>query len=195
MNNVLHIFCDNEALTIFKNSSIEGSTIFFEENLIEGPLTKDVFSDKFWTERYSYFETKYQKLRIDYFDATIKPILQLEDLSMYSEVILWLDYTEISQVNLMALGGFLAQHFSKSTQYFLVCSGKHKGKKELQKLTNYTSEEFSILENYKVKITLPNLEFLKNCWDAYVTKNTLFNYGEFSNKFRYLQDSITKIKH
>ncbi|CAM1350509.1 MULTISPECIES: DUF1835 domain-containing protein [Tenacibaculum] len=190
MNNVLHIFCNNKALTIFKNSSIEGSTIFFDENLIEGPLTKDVFSDNFWSERYSYFETKHQKMRIDYFDATIKPILQLEDLSIYSEVTLWLDYTKLSQINLMALGCFLAQHFSKNTQYFLVCSGKHKGKKELQKLTNYTSEEFSILYGYKVKITLPNLEFLKNCWDAYVTKNTLFNYGEFSNKFRYLQDSL-----
>lgn len=191
MGKTLHVFCSKESLTIFNNSTIEGDTLLFNEKLTEGPLVKDVFSDLFWSKRYSYFENTYQISRVDYFDATIKPILQLEDVSDYSEIVLWLDYTKFSQVNLMALGSFFAQHFSKSIQYFLVCSGIHKGKTELQELTNYTSSEFPILYNYKVKITLPNLEYLQNCWEAYATKDNNFKYNEFANKFRYLQHAIT----
>lgn len=191
MGKALHVFSSEEALTIFKESSIDGDILFFNEKLTEGPLTKDIFSDEFWSERYSFFENMYETPRIAYFDTIIKPILQLEDVSEYSEVVLWLDYTKASQINLIALGSFLAQNFSKNTQYFLVCSGKHKGKSALQKLTNYTSSEFPILYNYKVKITLPNLEYLQKCWEAYATKNSLFKYDEFTNKFRYLKDALT----
>lgn len=191
MSKTLHVFCSKEALTIFNNSTIEGDTLLFNEKLTEGPLVKDVFSDSFWSKRYSFFENTYEVSKVNYFDTTIKPILQLEDVSAYTEVVLWLDYTKFSQVNLIALGSFLAQNFSKNVQYFLVCSGKHKGKTELQELTNYTSSEFPILYNYKVKITLPNLEYLHTCWEAFATNDTHFKYDEFANKFRYLQNAIT----
>ena len=190
MDKKLHIFCSKEAQTTFKESNIQGDSLLFKENLLEGPIISDVFSDEFWSKRYEYFENTYQVSRVDYFDNAIKSIVQLEDLGEYKEVVLWLDYTNLSQVNLMAIGSHLSKYFSKNTQFFLVCSGKHKGRNELQKLTDYNSKEFEILYSYKVKLTLPNLEYLQQCWEAYSVKNNTFNYSLFSNKFRYLQQAI-----
>ncbi|MGB1042550.1 MAG: hypothetical protein ACPGU6_04080 [Tenacibaculum sp.] len=187
MDNILHIFFSKESLTTFKNSTLKGETLLFEEKLTEGIVTTDIFSDSFWSKRYEHFENTYQVSRIAYFDSRVKPILQLEEHEDYTDIVLWLDYTKESQVNLIALGAFLTECFSKKTTYHLVCSGKHKGRKELQKLTNYSAEEYAILFNYKVKITLPNLEYLKKCWQAYVIKNDEFLFNEFTNKFRYLE--------
>lgn len=187
MNKTLHFFCSKEAQAIFNNSTLDGDSLLFDEKLTEGELAADVFSDEFWAKRYEYFEKKYHTSKLEYFDAVIKPILQLKDLSDYTEVTLWLDFTKESQVNLIALGTYLANNFLKETQYNLVCSGKHKGRNELQKLTNYNSEEFKILYSYKVKLTLPNLEYLQTCWKAYFSKTTTFNFNLFSKKLQYLE--------
>ncbi|MGB1042809.1 MAG: hypothetical protein ACPGU6_05405 [Tenacibaculum sp.] len=187
MGNVLHLFCSKKAQETFNNSTIEGTSLLFDEKLNEGPLTLAVFSDDFWSKRYAFFEEKYAVSRLTYFDSVIKPMLQLKDVSNYSDVILWLDFTKLSQLNLMALGFYLAENYSKNTSYYLVCSGKHQGKKELQELTNYSFSEFPVLYSYKVKITLPNLEFLQQCWKAYITKQTDFKFNLYPNKFRYLQ--------
>ncbi len=190
MNKTLHVFCSKEAQAIFNNSILDGDSLLFDEKLTEGELAEDVFSDEFWSKRYEYFEKNYKVSKLEYFDAVIKPILQLKDLSGYTEVTLWLDFTKESQVNLIALGTYLAHNFSKETQYNLVCSGKHKGRNELQKLTNYNSKEFEILYSYKVKLTQPNLEYLQTCWKAFITKNSNFMFNLFPNKFRYLEQSI-----
>lgn len=187
MDKTLHIFICKKAQAIFNNSTIKGDNLLFDEKLTEGELTVDVFSDDFWSKRYEYFETTYQVSKLEYFDSVIKPILQLKDVSNYSDVILWLDFTKLSQLNLMALGFYLAENYSKNTSYYLVCSGKHQGKKELQKLTNYSFSKFPVLYSYKVKITLPNLEFLQQCWKAYITKQTDFKFNLYPNKFKYLQ--------
>lgn len=192
MGNTLHIFICKKAQAIFNDSTIEGDSLLFDEKLTEGELTVDVFSDDFWSKRYEYFETTYQVSKLEYFDSVIKPILLLEDLSDYSEVTLWLDFTKESQVNLIAIGKYLAEIFSKDIQYSLVCSGKHKGRDTLQKLTDYNSEEFEILYSYKVKLTLPNLEYLQNCWKAHVTKNSNFKYNLFPNKFWYLEQNMNE---
>lgn len=187
MNKILHIFCSKEAQTTFNNSNIKGDSLLFNEKLTEGELTASVFSDEFWTKRYEYFEKKYQVSKLEYFDAVIKPILQLKELIGYKEVTLWLDFTKESQVNLIALGAYLANYFSKEIQYNLVCSGKHKGRNELQKLTDYNSEEFEILYSYKVKLTQPNLDYLQESWFAYFSKSTTFNFNLFSKKLQYLE--------
>ncbi len=187
MRKTLHVFCSKKAQTIFNDSTIKGDSLLFDEKLTEGELTIDIFSDIFWSKRYEYFEKTHQVSKLEYFDSVIKPILQLEDLNGYTEITLWLDFAKESQINLIAFGAYFANTFSKDIQYNLVCSGKHKGRDALQKLIDYNSSEFSILYSYKVKLTLPNLEYLQNCWEAYITKNIEFDFSKFSNKFRYLQ--------
>lgn len=190
MHKIVHLFFSKETLATFKNTTINGQVLLFEEQLTEGTITKNIFSDSFWSERYDFFEKKHQISRVDYFDTRIKPILELENHEDCKEIVLWLDYTKASQVNLIALGAYFAENFSKNTQYSLVCAGAHKGRNELQKLTDYSAEEFSILFNYKAKITFPNLEYLQLCWQAYALKNSDFKFNLFPKKFRYLQHII-----
>ena len=192
MDKALHIFICKEAQTIFNNSTIDGNSLLFDEKLTEGDLTINVFSDNFWAKRYEHFEKNYQVSKLEYFDSVIKPILLLEDLSDYFEVTLWLDFSKESQVNLIALGAYFSNNFSKEVQYNLVCSGKHKGRDELQKLTNYNSKEFEILYSYKAKLTLPNLEYLHACWKAFVTRDSNFKLNQFPNKLRYLEQSMNQ---
>lgn len=190
MDKILHVFSDSKALEIFKKSSIKEDTLFFEEKLLEGNISKPLFSDDFWLDRYDFFEKNYQLSKLDYYDKTIKIIAQLEDVSEYDNVILWGDYSLESHVNLLALCTHLEQHYQKNVSYFLVCSGKHKGRENLQKLTDYNSEEFSVLYKYKAKITLPNLEFSQKAWSVFASKDKSqiqqFDWNVFPSKFQYL---------
>ncbi|CAA0201914.1 DUF1835 domain-containing protein [Tenacibaculum maritimum] len=197
MDNILHIFSDENALDLFKKSEIKGHILLFKEALTEGPISEAIFSDDFWSKRYAYFEQYKGIPRLTYFDRTIKKIAFLEDVSTFDEVVIWGDFSIPSQVNIIALCAHLYNYFCKDTRYSLVCSGKHKGRKELQKLTNYTSKEFEILYAYKAKLTLPNLRFTKACWEAFASKELEkklhFNFNCFPAKFQYLSAINTKV--
>ena len=195
MNNSLHILNGDSTAQIFSRSSIPGDVIVWREMLCDGSLHKDVGSDEFWKKRYDYFENEVGVSKIDYFDKTIKELIQLEDLSNYNEIVLWFEYDLFCQVNLLGLCTYLLKYFRKNINYYLVCTGHEDGKPDLQPLSNYSSKEYELLYTNKIKITRNNLLFAAQSWDLYVDnkKEDLmdFDFGQ-SSKFKYLQKAINQ---
>ena len=92
MAKVLHILNGDSTASILKQTSIEGDIVVWREMLCEGPLCKEVGSDEFWMQRYDYFKDELGVSKLEYFDKTIREIVQLEEVSDYNEVVLWFEY-------------------------------------------------------------------------------------------------------
>ena len=95
----------------------------------------------------------------------------------------------------MALCTYLLENYSKSVLYYLVCTGKEKGKDQLQSLADYDANSYpSLLEN-KIKLSRSKLLFAKQCWELYVENNPkklrAFNFNKYSNLLIFNRQSIT----
>jgi len=195
MANTLHITNGDSTAEILKRTSIKGNIVVWREMLCEGPICKEVGSDEFWMERYNYFEKELEVSKLEYYDKTIKEIQKLEDVSGYSEVVLWFEFDLFCQVNLMALCTYLLKSFRKNTTYNLVCTGRIKGEEKLKSLADFSVDEFANLYDNKTSLSKANLEFAQNCWNVYVNDDTeelkSFNFNKQS-KFRYLQKAINQ---
>jgi hypothetical protein len=158
--------------------------------LCEGPVQKEVGSDKFWRSRYSFFENELGVSRLEYFDTTIREIIKIEDIAIYKKVVLWFEFDLFCQINLLALCTYLLKFYRKDTKYSLVCVGKEEGKKTLQSLSDYSPGEYQDLLDKSLKLSRNNLLFAEECWNLYV-ENDRQKLEEFdfnkSSKFKYLQ--------
>ena len=193
MANTLHIANGDSTAEILKRTSLTGDILVWREMLCEGLICKEVGSDEFWMNRYDYFKKELEVSKLDYYDKTIKEILKLEDVSNYSEVVLWFEFDLFCQVNLMALCTYLLQSYRKNTIYNLVCTGWVKGEEQLKSLADFSVDEFVNLYENKISLSKSNLEFAQNCWNVYVNNDVnelkSFNFNKQS-KFRYLQKAI-----
>lgn len=193
MGNTLHILNGDSTNQIFSKATLEGDIIVFREMLCEGSIDKNVGSDAFWKNRYTFFGEELGIAKLEYFDKTIKELTKLEDLSIYNEVILWFEFDLFCQVNLIALCSYLLKNYRKDIQYFLVSTGIEKGTKHLQTLSDYSPQEYELLYKNRIKLTRHDLRFAEECWHKYVENNyeelQRFNFKR-SAKFMYLQEAI-----
>lgn len=192
MANTLHIVNGDSTAEILKKSNLSGDTIVWREMLCEGPVSKIVGNDEFWKKRYAYFENELSVSKLEYFDKTIKNLIQIEDLPMDVEVVLWFEFDLFCQVNLLAACNFLLQNFRKDLKYSLVCTGYVKEKDRLQSLSDFTIYEFPLLYENRIKLSKPNLQFASDCWEVYAENDIekLDNFNFKNRKFMYLQEAI-----
>lgn len=192
MSKIIHVLNGDSSVELLKKSGLEGEIAVWRELLCEGPLDKDFASDNFWLKRYAYFKEELGVEKLEYFDKTIKEILKIEDLSQYSEVVLWFEFDLFCQINLLAACSYLLENFNKEVKLSLVCVGKVKGKERLQSLSNFTSEEFVHLYKNKLNLSKSNLIFADECWKLYVENDNekLKNFKFRKPKFEYLQLAI-----
>lgn len=195
MTKTIHVLNGDSTAQILEKTEIKGDVVVWREMLCEGPLHKEVGSDEFWTKRYAFFEKELGVQRLEYYDKTIKEIVRLEDLSGYDNIVLWFEYDLFCQVNLLALCTYLLDNYVKKANYYLICTGKEKGKEQLQSLSDYSPSEFKTLFENKVILSKTNLEFAKESWKLYVENNIdilkSFDFNQ-SSKFKYLQLAINQ---
>lgn len=189
MNKTLHILNGDSTAESFAKSSLEGDVLIWREMLCEGSLDKNIGSDPFWKLRYDFFENELGVDKIEYYDNTIKELIKLEDLSEYSEVVLWFEFDLFCQINLLGTCTFLLKSFRKDIQYYLVCTGNEKGKQQLQSLSDYDPNDYPTLFENKIKLSRNNLLFAEACWHLYVENDVeklkSFDFKSHS-KFQYL---------
>lgn len=195
MSKTIHVLNGDSTAKTFEKSGIKGAVVVWRELLCEGPLEIEVGSDEFWMKRYSYFENEIGTTRLEYYDKTIQEIVKLEDVSNYSEVVLWFEYDLFCQVNLMALCTYLLDNYVKKANYYLICTGNEEGKKQLKSLSDYSSSNFKQLYEDKITLSKSSLLFAKESWKLYVENNfnklKEFNFNQ-NSKFKYLQRAINQ---
>ncbi|MGV6845929.1 MAG: hypothetical protein ACWA42_07375 [Lutibacter sp.] len=167
MTKKLHLFNSKEVAKIFKETELSHHYEVYIEKLNEGPIISKVGSDDFFKLRYQFFEEKYKKDKLTYFDESIKSLVVLENDDLYDEVILWFDKDLTSQINLWAVCVYLLQVYRKDKKYYLVTPFRDS---EVS-LNNCTTEQFLHFEKNKIKITRNSLLLFQSYWETVVTKN------------------------
>jgi len=195
MANILHILNGDSTASIFKKTELQGDVVVWREMLCEGALHKNIGSDAFWKKRYAFYEKELEITKLDYYDNTIKEILPIEDLEEYDEVVLWFEFDLFCQVNLIGLCSYLLQSYRKDIRYYLVCTGKEKGKSTMQSLSDYSEESYLKLYENRIKISRKDLLFAQESWNLFVANNPAelkaFNFNK-NKKFRYLQNAMNQ---
>ncbi len=193
MDATVHILNGDSTWHRLQKSGLKGDRIIWRELLCDGPLVKDVGSDKFWMKRYEFFENELKVEKLEYYDKVIKELIVIEDLSKYKNVVLWFEYDLFCQVNLMALCTYLLKYYRKDISYYLICVGREKSKDGWQTLADFSPEEYQELYENKVKLSRNDLLFAKECWNVYVDGNKddlkSFNFRK-SHKFKYFDVAI-----
>lgn len=184
----LHIVNGDSTKESLEQSSLGGEIVVWREMLCEGPVSKPVFSDEFWQERYAYFEKELAVPRLDYYDKTIKELMKTEFLEEVDELVLWYEYDLFCQVNLMALCGFLLEHFRKDVQYSMVCVGREKDREGWQTLSDYKPSDYTDLYNNRINMSRASFEYALECWKVYAQKDKnairVFNFRK-NRRFKY----------
>ncbi len=195
MTKILHILNGDSTKSIFKKSTLKGDILVWREMLCEGEIDLNVGTDAFWTKRYAFFERELNISKLEYYDTTIKEILPIEDLEGYDEVVLWFEYDLFCQINLIALCTYLLQSYRKDILFYLVCTGKEKGKPNLHTLSDYAPESYTKLYDNRLKLTRNDLLFAQKSWNLFVENNPknleTFDFNK-NKKFRYLQKTIAQ---
>ncbi len=186
----VHIVNGDSTAHILKESKLSGDIVVWREMLCDGPLSKNIGSDEFWSLRYSFFENELQVERLEYYDKTIKELVKIENLSKYDEVVLWFEYDLFCQVNLMGLCTYLLDYYRKDISYYLVCTGYEKNKESLQTLYDYAPTKYHDLYEGRLKLTRHDFLFAAECWKTYVDGSyeqiKSFNFKK-NRKFNYFQ--------
>ncbi len=192
MSKIIHVLNGDSSVQLLKKSGLEGEIAVWRELLCEGPLHADFASDDFWRKRYTYFKEELGVDKLEYYDKTIKEILKIEDVSGYSEVVLWFEYDLFCQVNLLAACSYLLKDFKKYVKLSLVCVGSFKGKENLQSLTDFSPNDFITLYKNRLNLSKSNLIFADECWKLYAENDVekLKNFNFRHPKFEYLQAAI-----
>jgi len=191
MSNIIHVLNSEKTAQQFEQVNLIGERIIFNETLNEGPIHKDVGSDAFFKLRYAYFEKEYQIDKLAYFDASIKPLVKLEDADDYNKVVLWFNYNLVNQINMLAVCTYLLKNYRKDNQYYLVSIGENEKSKLI--FSDNVSKKYEELHQHKIKLSRNNLLYAKECWDIFVNNDKKelenFNFNK-SDKFKYLQKAI-----
>ena len=195
MGKLVHIVNGDSTAKALSKSALNGDVVVWREMLCEGPLICDIGSDNFWIKRYAFFESELNISKLNYYDTTIKEIIKIENISKYSEVVLWFEFDLFCQINLLGLCSYLLKHYRKDIKYYLVCTGIENDKNTLLSLSDYSFELYPELMRKRKSISRRDLLFAEECWRIFVNNNELelrtFDF-KINAKFNYLHEAINQ---
>lgn len=188
-NKTLHITNGTALTDYLKKINFEGDLLTWHEMLCEGPTYKEIDTPKFFKARKHFLENLYN---LEYDIATIKKELdKLNDVSNYSQIVLWFEYDLFCHINLIAAISLIKQKGIKLPLY-LVCSGRIEGEKDLKSLAQLTEKQ--LLEHYKDKIQLnvDDIATAQKAWRIYCENdhNQLKALIVRPSNFRYLSNCL-----
>lgn len=185
----LHITNGNNLTSYLNELSIAGDKLSWQEMLCEGPTTKTVYSDEFLKSRQTFFDAFYDiDLNIEEISHELN---KLNNITNYSEIILWFEYDLFCHINLLAVINLIQQK-KITLPLYLVCSGRIKGNKTLKGLSELLPEE--LLKHYKNKVLLNQeaINIATSVWEIYCGKdhNLLKPYIIKPSAFMYLSTCL-----
>lgn len=162
--NTLHITNGSSLTTILEKEAINGDILTWHEMLCEGPTQKQINAPEFFEIRKAYLEKIYE---IEYDVEKIETEFnKLNNISKYTEIVLWFEYDLFCHINLIAAISLIKQNNIKLPLY-LVCSGRVEGEKDLKGLAELTPKQ--LLNHYatKIKLTVDDIATAQKAWRIY----------------------------
>ncbi|OUS00946.1 DUF1835 domain-containing protein [Flavobacteriales bacterium 33_180_T64] len=190
-SNSLHI-TNGTSLTnyLFKlNLATKANTITWQEMLCVGPTVEHIASDEFIKIRKTFFEAFYN-ITLSRKQMTSE-LNKLDDISDFTEIILWFEYDLFCHINMVAVISLLEQKGIYLPVY-LVCSGRVESEKGLKGLAELNPKQLKSHYNNRVKLTVDDIALAKKVWQIYCGKdpNLLLPLIVRSSSFKYMSNCL-----
>ncbi len=164
----LHI-TNGSVLTDYLNElDFKGEFLTWQEILCEGPTLKNIDSEAFFKKRYEFLSENYDVSKEVYdFPEQLK---KLDNLSVYSEILLWFEYDLFCHINMCAVISLLKKKRCKLPIY-LVCSGRIHGVSDLKGLGELN--EAQLIQHYddRVQLNIEDIDLADYVWSIYCGKD------------------------
>jgi len=184
-----HITNGSSLTNYLKELNIEGDFLTWQEMLCEGPTEVQVDTKSFINKRKAFLNIYYD---IEFNEEEyLFEIQKLSNLDDYKEIVLWFEYDLFCHINLIAVISLLQQKHVK-LPYFLVCSGRVQGEKNLKGLTELSSGQLFCHYDNKQLLTPEDIDLAISVWKTYcgTDQNLLKNYIIQKSSFKYLTNCL-----
>ncbi|WP_397362717.1 DUF1835 domain-containing protein [Olleya sp. R77988] len=188
-NTILHITNGSSLTDYLKALNIDGDLLTWHEMLCEGPTIKEIDTPAFFKNRKAFLEDVYD---VEYDIDNIKnEFNKLNDVSKYTEIVLWFEYDLFCHINLVAAISLIKQKGIKLPLY-LVCSGRVEGEKELKGLPQLSEKQLRQHYQDKIKLTVDDIATAQKAWRIYCESdhNLLKELITRPSSFKYLSNCL-----
>ena len=193
MVRTLHILNGESTLNSFKQSKIDGHVFVWHEVLCEGPTRFDISSDEFWSVRSEFVTESFETTKEEFQNKVIFPFKKLEEeITQYTEIILWFEYDLFCQINMIALLSWL-KDLQLQGQISLICVGETEGSDILKGLGELPPTIYPYLLQKRVKLNTRELTHAQDAWEAYCSEypDDLYNFVLLKmEEFQYLPAAL-----
>lgn len=169
--------------------STPDNTVSWMETLCVGPTVEDLTSDAFFQARKAFFKTFYG---INLSKKRMKSALsKLDDISDYTEIILWFEYDLFCHINMVAVISLLEQK-GIFLPIYLVCSGRVEGIKGLKALPELSPQHLKSHYDNRIKLNVDDITLAKKIWSIYCGKNhnLLMPLITRASSFKYMSNCL-----
>ena len=187
----LHI-TNGSALTdyLLKLEIITASNVItWQEALCVGPTVLEVASEEFLNTRKAFFKSVYNiKLSKEEIASELQ---RLDDVSNFTEIVLWFEYDLFCHINMVAVISLLEQK-GIYLPIYLVCSGRVDGEKGLKSLGQLNPKQLQSHYDDRIKLKLDDIALAKHVWKIYCGKdhNLLLPLITRPSSFTYLSNCL-----
>ncbi|WGD34494.1 DUF1835 domain-containing protein [Olleya sp. YS] len=188
-NQILHITNGSSLTDYLKKLDFDGTLLTWHDMLCEGPTTKDIDNPEFFKIRKAFLEKAYD---VEYnVDSIKKEFDKLNDVTSYTEIVLWFEYDLFCHINLVAAISLIKQK-GITLPLYLVCSGRVEGEKELKGLPQLTEKQLKQHYKDKVKLNIDDIATAQKAWRIYCeTDHNLFKeLITRPSSFKYLSNCL-----
>ena len=188
-SSTLHITNGNSLTDNLKEFDYEGEILTWQEMLCEGPTIAKIDSQEFFDIRRKFLNDRYD---ISVNEEELKEELsKLDDVSQYTEIVLWFEYDLYCHINMIGVLNLLHQKKIRLPLY-LVCSGRIAGEKGLFGLSELTPDQLLQHYNDKVQLTEEDKELAISLWRTYCghDHNIFKPYIVKTSSFKYLSNCL-----
>jgi len=186
-SNPLHITNGN-SLTDYLNKlniSTPENTLTWQETLCVGPTVEDLTSEAFFKTRETFFKSFYDITL--HREKMMEEFKKLDDVTGFTEVILWFEYDLFCHINMVAVISLLEQKGIYLPLY-LVCSGRVEGEKDLKGLAELNQKQLESHYDNKIKLNVDDIALAKRVWRIYcgTDHNLLIPLIVRASSFKYM---------
>ena len=188
-NSALHITNGTSLTEYLIELDVKGDFMTWQEMLCEGPTIAKIDSDEFYEVRRKFLNEHYN---VDIDEKELKEELKkLDDVSLYSEIVLWFEYDLFCHINLLGVLNLLHQK-NIDLPLFLVCSGRIPGEKGFKGLAELTPVQLINHYTDKIRLTNDDKDLAVALWRIYCGKdhNIFKPYIVRSSSFKYLSNCL-----
>lgn len=165
--NILHILNGEGTWYSFRDAGIPGTSLIWHEALCQGPAAFHPTLEEFLAIRIPFLTDQFEAEPEPHFSRFKDEWNKWEDLSPYSELVLWFEYDLFCQANLLFLCHYLHHHSAPDLKISLVSPADHPEVPHFRGMGQLQPYQLARLFPERITLRRTDLEFADQVWRAW----------------------------